>query len=95
MVYFYQMNGNCSFCNREKDLTFHHFIPKTLHTNKYFKRLFDKDYMKTNGANLCKDCHHTVHEFWTEKELGKKYNTKEKILNSEKFKKYLKWVVKQ
>lgn len=87
--------GNCGFCNRLKELTFHHFIPKTLHTNKFFKKLYDKVYMKTHGIDLCKDCHHTVHEFWTEKELGKTYNTKEKILNDSKFRKYLNFIMKQ
>jgi len=89
------MEGNCGFCNRLKELTFHHYIPKTLHTNKLFKKLFDKLYMKTHGVDLCKDCHKTVHKFWTEKELGKEYNTKEKIINDPKFKKYLKWIIKQ
>ena len=51
--------------------------------------------MGTHGVDLCKNCHDTVHDFWTEKELGKDYNTKEKIMNDSKFRKYLKWVVKQ
>ena len=61
----------CEFCNREKKLTFHHYIPKTLHSNKYFKKIFDRNYMKTHGVDLCKDCHKTIHKFFTEKELGK------------------------
>lgn len=87
--------GFCEFCNRLKELTFHHFIPKTLHKNKLFLKLFSKEYMKTHGIDLCKECHYTVHHFWDEKTLGKEYNTKEKIVNDPKFKKYLKWVMKQ
>jgi uncharacterized protein YlaI len=89
------MEGNCGFCERWRELDFHHYIPKTLHNNKLFKKLFSKIYMRTHGVDLCYDCHHTVHEFWTEKELGKNYNTKEKIMGSSKFRKYLKWIVKQ
>jgi len=46
------MVGNCEFCKREKELTFHHYIPRTLHTNKYFKKMFEKEYMKIHGVNL-------------------------------------------
>lgn len=86
---------NCEFCGRDKNLTFHHYIPRTLHSNKYFKKKYDREYMKTHGVLLCKDCHKTVHVFWGEKELGKYYNTKSKIFNDSKFKKYLSWVMKQ
>ena len=89
------MINNCEFCKRLKELSFHHYIPKTLHSNKFFKKQYDKLYMGTHGVDLCKDCHHTVHEFWTEKELGKNYNSKEKIIEDPKFSKYLLWVEKQ
>jgi len=89
------MVGNCEFCNREKELTFHHYIPRTLHSNKYFKKMFDKVYMKTHGVNLCKDCHKMIHRFFTEKELGRYYNTKQKLFSVEKVRDFLKWVKKQ
>ena len=85
----------CEFCEREKQLTFHHYIPKTLHNNKYFKKIFDKDYMRTYGVYLCKDCHKTLHKFFKNKELAKNYNTKEKIFNSDKYMKFIKWIRKQ
>jgi len=86
---------NCGFCDREKKLTFHHYIPRTLHSNKYFKKMFEKVYMKTHGINLCKDCHKMVHKFFTEKELGRYYNTREKLFTVEKVRDFLKWVKKQ
>ena len=89
------MIGNCEFCKREKELTFHHYIPKTLHTNKYFKKIYDKIYMKTNGDYICKDCHKNIHVFFTEKELGRYYNTKQKLLSNEKVRNFIKWIKKQ
>ncbi len=86
---------NCGFCNRKKELTFHHYIPRTLHSNKYFKKMFDKLYMKTHGIDLCDDCHKMVHMFFIEKELGKYYNTKEKLFDQQKVRDFLKWVKKQ
>ena len=89
------MESNCSFCGRVKELTFHHYIPKTLHNNKWFKKIYSKKYMKTHGIYLCKKCHKNIHIFFTEKELGKYYNDKDKLLFNEKVKKFLKWVKKQ
>jgi len=89
------MVGNCEFCKREKELTFHHYIPRTLHKNKYFKKMFEKEYMKTHDVNLCEDCHKMVHRFFAEKELGKYYNTKQKLFSIEKVRKFVKWVQKQ
>jgi len=86
---------NCGFCNREKELTFHHYIPRTVHLNKWFKKNFTKDYMKSHGVDLCKDCHKQIHIFFTEKELGKHYNTKQKLFSDEKVRNFVKWVKKQ
>jgi hypothetical protein len=57
--------------------------------------MFDMIYMQTHGVELCKKCHKMVHTFFTEKELGKYYNTKEKLFANDKVKKFLKWVKKQ
>jgi hypothetical protein len=85
----------CEICNREKDLTFHHFIPCTLHSNKKFKKLYETSFLKTHGINVCKNCHSTIHEFFTEKELGNYYNTKKKLFESRKFRVFVNWVKKQ
>ena len=89
------MEGNCGLCERFKELTFHHFIPRKLHTNKLFKKLYTNAYMTTHGIDLCDDCHKAIHTFHSEKELGKYYNDKNKIFSSEKIRKFLKWVKKQ
>lgn len=89
------MKENCELCGRLKELTFHHLIPKTLHTNKYFKKIYDSKYMKSNGLNLCSDCHKNIHSFFSEKELGKSYNNKELLISNEKVKNFLIWIKKQ
>jgi hypothetical protein len=89
------MEYECELCSRLKELTFHHYIPKTLHNNKLFKKIYDRKYMQTHGINLCDDCHSAIHNFFTEKELGKKYNDKNKLLSTEKVRNFLKWIKKQ
>ena len=86
---------NCDFCSREKPLTFHHFIPRTLHKSKYYKKNYESSYLSNHGVNLCKDCHKSIHRMFTNKELGKFYNTKQKLLSNKKFRNYLKWAKKQ
>jgi hypothetical protein len=81
----------CELCERENLLTFHHLIPVTLHTNKWFKKNYTRE-----EINICKnDCHKQIHILISEKELGKKYNTLQKLLNHKEVKKYIKWLKKK
>jgi len=85
----------CKLCNRDIDITFHHLIPVTLHTKKWYKKTYEKMYLKSHGINLCKLCHKAVHKFWDEKTLGKQYNTTELLLESEEIQKHIEWAKKQ
>ena len=87
--------GDCEICGREKSLSFHHLIPCHLHKKKLFLRKFGKEEMKTRGLNLCRMSHSTIHKFFELKDLGLNYNTKEKLMENEKFGNYVKWVKKQ
>lgn len=89
------MEANCEFCGRLKELTFHHYIPKKLHNNKLFRKLYDVEYMRTHGVDLCKDCHKTIHKFFTEKELGKNYNDKNKLFSDKRIRDFVAWIKKQ
>jgi len=89
------MTGFCEICNRELEITFHHYIPVTLHTNKKFKKLYEKNYLKTHGINLCKTCHKTIHKLFTEKELGNTYNSYSKLMENQKFRNYVIWIKKR
>jgi hypothetical protein len=86
---------SCEFCNRETTTTFHHLIPKTLHTNKWFRKNFTLLEMKTRGVNLCKECHFFIHKTWDEKHLGRNLNTKELLLKEEALNNFLKFIRKQ
>ena len=46
------MIAKCGLCGREKELTFHHYIPKTLHKNKLFVKMYKKEYMKSHHWQL-------------------------------------------
>ena len=80
----------CEFCENEEAHNFHHLIPKTLHKKKRFKKKYTFDELQ-NGLNVCKLCHHTFHEFLTEKELGENYNTRSKLKKHPRIAKYLEW----
>jgi hypothetical protein len=86
--------GRCAMCEREQRLTFHHLIPKTNRKNKWFKKNFEKSDFE-NGINICRMCHKFLHKQYSEKELGRVLNTLELIMEGEKVKKFIGWVVKQ
>jgi hypothetical protein len=81
----------CGLCESDAAHNFHHFIPRTLHTNKWFKRRYTRQQMQA-GLDLCKACHSAIHDLIPdEKELGRNYNTKEKLLAHPKLAGYVKW----
>ncbi len=87
------MADKCELCGSENDvLNFHHLIPRTLHSNKYFKKNFDHDYLVSHGVLICRHfCHSQIHKFISEKDMGKEYNTLELLLNHPDVKKYVEW----
>lgn len=87
------MIDKCELCGSDHDyLNFHHLIPRTLHTNKFFKKNYDKEYLKQHGIWICKAyCHLQIHRFISEKDMGLVYNTKEKLLEHPEVKKFIDW----
>ena len=87
--------GVCELCNREDiPLTFHHLIPKALHSKKWYKKTYAVDRLES-GVDLCVDCHEAVHDFLTEKVLGDSFNTLELLASHPKVSKFVSWVWNQ
>jgi len=86
--------GACELCERERRLTFHHLIPVTLHTNRWFKRNFSRDEMH-RGVMLCRDCHDAVHRFIPHKELGRDFNTLDKLRAHPDVGRFVAWISRQ
>ena len=81
----------CELCQSEEAHNFHHLVPRTLHTNKWFKRRNTRLEMQ-QGIEVCKSCHSAIHDLIPdEKELGRSYNTKEKLLAHPQVGKYVRW----
>ncbi len=83
----------CELCGSIDDyLNFHHLIPRTLHSNKFFEKRYDKSYMRSHGIWICKvHCHKQIHEFISEKEMGLNYNTLETLREHPEVKKFVDW----
>jgi hypothetical protein len=87
----------CDLCGRvtKRGVTEHHLIPRTCHRNKWFKKNFTREEMRAT-INVCRDCHSAIHELApSEKELGREYNTLEKLRGHPELAKYLEWARKQ
>ncbi len=87
----------CELCGRytKSGTTEHHLIPRTCHSNKWFKKNFTREQM-SDTASLCRDCHRAIHRLIPdEKELGRHYNSLEKLRAHQPISKYLEWVRKQ
>jgi len=85
--------NKCALCGRDGNvLTFHHFIPKCLHSNKWFKKHYTRTQLN-RGIYVCKeDCHKVIHQLISEKEMGKYYNTLKRLKSHPKLSKYILWI---
>lgn len=82
----------CELCTRVRALSFHHLIPRTTHSNKWFRKTFTREQMAT-GLDLCSDCHSAIHRFVpSEKELGRSHNTKQALLTHPDIATFVAWV---
>ena len=81
----------CELCRCEEADNVHHLIPRTLHSNKWFKKRFTREEMRS-GIQVCKQCQSTIHDLIPdEKELGRHYNTLETLLDHPGIAKYVDW----
>ena len=74
----------CSLCKREGDAFYfekHHLTPKSRKGRE--------------TIDVCKSCGDAIHQFCTIKELEKKYNTLEKLLEHEKVQNWIVWIRKK
>lgn len=89
------MSKTCVLCGSDQQLTFHHLIPRSCHSNKWFRKRFDKAEMKARGIDICRKCHYFVHDSFDEKTLGREYNTLDALLESDIIRNYVRWARKR
>lgn len=86
----------CELCGRINECNEHHLIPRTNHKNKFFKKNFSKEKLNEKIKVCVHDCHSNIHKLIPdEKDLGKNYNSIEKLLSNEKIKNYINWIKKK
>jgi hypothetical protein len=81
----------CQLCRCDEAYNFHHFIPATLRSNKWFKKRYTKEEMRS-GIDVCRQCHEAIHRLIPdEKDLGRKYHVLENLLSHPGLANYLEW----
>jgi len=86
--------ASCQLCQRHIGLTFHHLIPRKVHSRPRFKKAYSREQLN-QGVWLCRDCHRTVHRFFDELTLAKELNTLEKLAASEAIQRHIEWQSRQ
>ena len=81
----------CELCQSEPAHNFHHFIPRKVHGNKWFKKRFTRQQM-ARGIEVWRRCHRAIHRIVPdEKELGRHHHSVEALLEHEKLARYVTW----
>jgi 5-methylcytosine-specific restriction protein A len=74
----------CTLCEREVSrVTRHHLVPKA------------EGGRHRDTTDLCSGCHHTLHNFFTNRTLSKELSTIEALRQEPEIARYLAWVRKQ
>ena len=83
--------GLCELCEVAGAENFHHLIPRTLHSNKWFKKNYTRAEMQ-QGLRTCRPCHRAIHDLVpSEKELGRHYNTRDKLRAHPQIAHFIRW----
>jgi len=86
----------CELCQRANmKLTFHHLIPRKMHSKKYVQKVHPNIELNTHGISLCIPCHKQLHKLFTHRELALEYYSAERIKASERMKAAIKFNAKQ
>lgn len=85
--------ATCELCGRAGvEVTRHHLIPRTRHSNKKNRKLFDREDVRTRMADLCRPCHGFIHKVLTEKQLELDYNTVERLRRQPEIARFVEWI---
>ena len=87
----------CTLCGRvtKRGTTEHHLIPRTCHSNKWFKKRFTREQMSAK-IDVCRDCHGAIHRLIPdEKALGRDYHTLAQLRAHPEIARFIEWVRKQ
>ena len=86
----------CELCGRiTRGGTKHHLIPRTCHSNKWFRKNYTREQMRQT-VELCRECHKAIHRFVPrEKNLGRYHNTLEQLRALPDLARFIEWVKRQ
>ncbi|KDQ58181.1 hypothetical protein JAAARDRAFT_57926 [Jaapia argillacea MUCL 33604] len=86
--------SECEICERAVPLTYHHLIPRSVHT-KVLKKGWHREEMLGSVAWLCRHCHSTVHHVASNEELARNFYTVDLLLEREDIQKWRNYAAKQ
>ena len=83
----------CELCGRMvHEVTKHHLIPRTRHSNKKNKKDFSREDVVSRLALFCRPCHKQIHAVLTEKQMERDYNTIEALQAQEEIARFINWI---
>jgi len=87
--------SECSLCERDLALHFHHLVPKKMHDKRKIQSLHEGIELIHYGTWVCADCHKTLHRKISHYDLATQYYTVEKLLGHPEINKFVNWAAKQ
>jgi hypothetical protein len=86
-----QAPPECPICLQARPLTFHHFICRSVHRNKWFRARYDRDELN-RGIFVCRSCHSTIHRLIPDRKvMSREYNSPARLMAHPEFAHYVAW----
>ncbi|WP_119393587.1 hypothetical protein [Salinibius halmophilus] len=83
----------CELCQRTGvALTRHHLIPRSLHSKKWVRKMFDRNERISSTAWLCRPCHNHIHAEISEKDMARHYHSIERLRSVDRIAEFAHWL---
>ena len=84
----------CDLCGRQRELTFHHLIPRKVHKRNFFRKTYSRDQLQV-GIDVCRLCHSGIHRLYDEVTLARQFQTLDALREDPAVQRHVKWSRKQ
>jgi hypothetical protein len=85
----------CTLCGQPLPLSFHHLIPRKVHAQRWVRLRHDAARLDHDGIWICRPCHDFLHGNFSERELGERLHTLDRLQAEPLIARHIAWAARQ
>lgn len=88
-------DGRCALCEQPVPLSFHHLVPRRVHAQRWARARDDAHMLNVLGIWICRPCHDFLHAQFSERELGERLDSLDRLREEPRIARHLAWASRQ